>query len=74
MFVNRIERARASEERSKELMTFDEALEFFRVSQPTLLKALKAGEIAGFKIGRQWRVSRIPPKAGVENRTSGVDN
>ena len=52
MFVNRIERARASEERSKELMTFDEALEFFRVSQPTLLKALKAGEIAGFKIGR----------------------
>ncbi len=74
MFVNRIEKARYYEERKKELMTFDEALEFFRVSQPTLLKALKSGEVVGFKIGRQWRVSRIPPMAGVESGASGVDN
>lgn len=57
-----------------ELMTFDEALEFFRVSQPTLLKALKSGEIVGFKIGRQWRVSRNLPQNGIESGTSYVDN
>ena len=55
-------------------MTFDEALEFFRVSQPTLLKALKSGEIVGFKIGRQWRVSRNLPQNGIESGTSYVDN
>ena len=74
MFVNRIERARAHEERKMELMMFDEALEFFRVSQPTLLKALKSGEIVGFKIGRQWRVSRNLPQKGIESGTSYVDN
>jgi len=52
-------------------MTFEEACLFFRVSKPTLLNALKSGEISGFKIGRRWRVWRYPPKVGLkieENR------
>lgn len=65
--MNRIEKAR----NQKDLMKFQEACQFFRVSKPTLLNALKSGEISGFKIGRRWRVWRYPPKEGLkieENR------
>ena len=58
---NRIERARAREE----LLTVDEATRFFRVSKPTLLGALQRGELPAFKIGRQWRIFKYPPKEGL---------
>ena len=59
--TNRIERARAREE----LLTVEEATRFFRVSKPTLLGALKRGELPAFKIGRQWRIFKYPPKEGL---------
>lgn len=59
--INRIERARAREE----LLTVEEATRFFRVSKPTLLGALKRGEIVGFKIGRKWRIFKYPPREGL---------
>jgi excisionase family DNA binding protein len=59
--TNRIERARAREE----LLTVEEATRFFRVSKPTLLGALQRGELPAFKIGRQWRIFKYPPKEGL---------
>lgn len=46
-------------------MTVKEAMKFFGLSKPTMLKMLNSGKIDGFKIGRQWRVRRIPSKAGL---------
>ena len=69
--INRIEQARRN---GDELLTFDEALRFFRVSKPTLISALQRGEVVGFKIGRQWRVFKYPPKKGVEIGSDSVQN
>ena len=63
--INRIERSRNRDE----LMTFDEALRFFRVSKPALLAALRSGQIPAFKIGRQWRIYKNPLKAGLISRS-----
>lgn len=46
-----------------DLMTFEEALLYFRVSRQTLLNALRSGEVVGFKIGAQWRIPRYIPRS-----------
>lgn len=61
--MNRIERERSL----PEILTVAEATEFFRVSRPTLLKALKSGQIDGIKIGSVWRVLRDPSKVGLKS-------
>lgn len=61
--MNRIERQKAL----PELLTVAEASDFFRVSRPTLVKALKDGQIDGVKIGSQWRVRRDPSKVGLKS-------
>lgn len=61
--MNRIER----EQKADEILTFEEATRFFKVSEPTLRKALKNGDVYGIRIGRQWRVFKYPPKVGLKN-------
>lgn len=53
-----------------ELMTLEEATRYFRTSRPTLLKALRNGELDGFKVGRVWRISKDPPKEGLKSASS----
>jgi excisionase family DNA binding protein len=58
--MNRIERAKTL----PETLTLSEAAQFFRVSRPTLLKALKDGQVSGIKIGRNGgfpAVNSLPP-------------
>lgn len=66
--MNRIERAKTL----PETLTLSEAAQFFRVSRPTLLKALKDGQVSGIKIGRNWRIPRSqflkpPTKEGLNS-------
>lgn len=61
--MNRIER----EQTMPDVLTLAEATQFFRVSRPTLLKALKSGQIDGIKIGKVWRVLRNPSKVGLKS-------
>lgn len=41
-----------------ELLTVEEASEMLRTSPYTLRRMLRRGEVAGVKLGNQWRVSR----------------
>lgn len=61
--MNRIER----DQKADEILTFEEATRFFKVSAPTLRKALRDGDVCGIRIGRQWRVFKYPPKVGLKN-------
>lgn len=65
--MNRIERERERHE----LMTFTEALTYFRVSNKTLLKALHSGDVTGMKIGAQWRIMR-PINESIEKKKIGA--
>lgn len=42
-----------------EFLTFDEVMEYLRVSRPTLYKMLANEQVPGaFRIGKLWRVSK----------------
>lgn len=60
--------------RQSEPMTFDEACAFFRVSRPTLLKAVRSGAVYARKINKTWRVWENFPgglKSNEEQETIG---
>ena len=38
------------------LLTPGEVAEILRVSEETVLRMLRAGELRGIKVGRQWRI------------------
>ncbi|MEZ6127171.1 MAG: helix-turn-helix domain-containing protein [Planctomycetaceae bacterium] len=40
------------------LLTLKEVADYLRVSEDSIYKMAQAGEIPGFKIGRQWRFRR----------------
>lgn len=46
------------EPESESLMTLQEVAEYLRLSEDTIYKKAQAGEIPGFKIGKQWRFRR----------------
>jgi len=37
------------------VFTTDEAIQYLKVSKPTLLKHIRLGEIKAIKVGRNWR-------------------
>jgi excisionase family DNA binding protein len=37
------------------VLTTDEAIQYLKVSKPTLLKHVRLGKIKAIKIGRSWR-------------------
>jgi excisionase family DNA binding protein len=37
------------------VLTTDEAIQYLKVSKPTLLKHIRLGEIKAIKVGRNWR-------------------
>lgn len=60
--MNRIETVKAI----GEVLTLKEACQYFRVSKITLINALQSGQLQGFRVGRQWRVYKYPPKEGLK--------
>lgn len=38
-------------------MTAEEVARFFRVSRWTIYRLIASGDLKGFRVGRQWRVS-----------------
>ena len=38
--------------------TLKELAEFFKISENTVRRALKSGNLKGFKLGRDWRVEK----------------
>ena len=58
--MNRIERF------SADLLTVGEAMTYFKVSRPTLYKAIKSGQIDAVKIGKRWRIRRAKTGAGLQ--------
>ena len=41
-----------------EIMTVSELADYVRVSGQTVIRALKAGQLIGFKVGKDWRIER----------------
>ena len=41
------------------VLTTDEAIQYLRVSKPTLFKHIRHGKIKAVKVGREWKVSPI---------------
>lgn len=41
-----------------DVVTVKQLAEFLQVSDQTILRALKSGDLIGFKIGRDWRIER----------------
>jgi len=37
------------------VLTTDEAMQYLKISKPTLLKCLRLGKINATKVGREWR-------------------
>ena len=37
------------------VLTTDEAIQYLKISKPTLLKHVRLGEIKAIKVGRSWR-------------------
>ncbi|MFE0258392.1 helix-turn-helix domain-containing protein [Streptomyces sp. NPDC059010] len=42
---------------SEEVLTVKQVAEILKISEKTARKKLNNGEIKGFKVGREWRVS-----------------
>jgi len=40
------------------LLVVDEALEYLRLSKPTLYKLIKKGKLPASKVGHQWRFDK----------------
>ena len=40
------------------ISTIKELADFFKVSENTVRRALKSGDLKGFKLGRDWRVEK----------------
>ena len=53
-----------------EILTLTEATKLLRMSRQTVVKHLESGTIPGWKIGKEWRVSRteIEKKLRGENK------
>ena len=41
-----------------EIITPKQLAEFLQVSEITVKRALKSGELMGFKVGRDWRIEK----------------
>lgn len=41
-----------------DILTVKELAEFIKVSDQTIARAIKAGELKAFKVGREWRVEK----------------
>jgi len=41
-----------------EIITPKQLAEFLQVSEQTIKRALKAGKLIGFKVGRDWRIEK----------------
>lgn len=41
-----------------EIITPKQLAEFLQVSEMTVKRALKSGELKGFKVGRDWRIEK----------------
>lgn len=54
----------------EELFTFEEAMNYLRVSRSTLLRMINAGKIAGHKVGSGWRFYREDLRACVRREES----
>jgi len=45
-----------SEMKDDAVLTTDEAVQYLKVSKPTLLKHIRLGKIRAIKVGRSWRL------------------
>jgi len=45
-------------EKLPDIATLKELAEFFKISEGTVRRALKSGDLKGFKLGRDWRVEK----------------
>lgn len=50
------------------LMTLQEVAEYLRLSEDVVYQMVRAGEIPGFKIGKQWRFRRSEIDAWLESK------
>jgi excisionase family DNA binding protein len=41
--------------RNDSVLTTDEAMQYLKISKPTLLKCVRLGKINATKVGREWR-------------------
>ncbi len=44
-----------SEIKNDRVLTTDEAMQYLKISKPTLLKCVRLGKINATKVGREWR-------------------
>ncbi len=56
-------------ERNDEVLTLNELMEILKVTRKTLLLYIKMGKLKAFKIGNQWRVTRITLDEFIESNT-----
>jgi len=41
-----------------DIITVKQLSEFLRISDQTIIRALKSGALKGFKVGRDWRIEK----------------
>lgn len=45
-------------ENLQDIVTVKQLAEFLQVSEQTIKRAIKAGDLKAFKVGRDWRIER----------------
>jgi excisionase family DNA binding protein len=55
----------------QDLLDLEAAVQFLGTSKPTLYRLLRAGDIKGVKVGRQWRFRRTDLEAYLEHGPAG---
>ena len=51
-----------------DIVTVKQLAEFLQISELTVKRAIKSGELAAFKVGRDWRIEREAVTDWVKNK------
>lgn len=62
-----------SDEPNNDIMTLQEATKYLKISEPTLRKLVKSGDIPGKKCGVQWRFSKKALEACMNTKDNSND-
>ena len=52
-----------------DIITRQQLAEILKVNQMTIFRALKKGELKGFKVGKKWRIEKKEVLQWIESKT-----
>ena len=60
-------------ENYNEVLKADEVCEILSIGKNTFYKLLNSGDIAGYRVGKNWRITRLALINYINKKTAGAD-